>query len=291
MRKILFALIALCLLVSGCTKHDPFDSLLGEVWILSRFAPENYSYQSGQSYFPYDELRQVGLFDTPINDGKGRYYRMPTSGELQMIFPEAADGSVLGQYNMFVPLNFVWSPTAEKRLTLLESAPLDNREDRTADLSGRKVEGESEFYYHEEYEDDNPDAFPVFALRFKGTSQYAAYRYQIIMEGEDNDFHFVINLKAKWLRARDTTTKIEDIIKDDYWKSGYLELNIPCLSYHDAQGYAGGADGRLMSSTLRDGVPVVGYFDGSYSGLHTDYDGLNCKYPARLIRCQSNGRL
>ena len=75
MRKIIFAIAAICSLAS-CTKHDPFDSLPGEVWILSRFAPENYSYQSGQSYFPYDELRQVGLFDTPINDGKGRYYSL-----------------------------------------------------------------------------------------------------------------------------------------------------------------------------------------------------------------------
>ena len=65
--------------------------MLGDVWILSRFAPENYSYQSGQSYFPYDELRQVGLFDTPIADASGKYYRMPTSGELQMIFPQVAD--------------------------------------------------------------------------------------------------------------------------------------------------------------------------------------------------------
>lgn len=290
MKKIFFAVAVLCS-VSACTKHDPFDALLGDVWILSRFAPENYSYQSGQSYFPYDELRQVGLFDTPIADASGKYYRMPTSGELQMIFPQAADDNVLGQYNLFVPLNFAWTPTQDKLLTILESAPLDNLADNTADLSGRKVEGDSEYFYHEEYEDGNPDFFPVYALRFKGTSQYAAYRYEILTRGEDNDIHYVINLKARWLRAKDTTTKIEDIIKDSYWKSGYLELNIPCLSYEDSQGYAGSMEGRLMSSTLRDGLPVVGMFDGSNAGLYTDYGGISNKYPVRLIRCKSDGKL
>ncbi len=88
-------------------------------------------------------------------------------------------------------LDFSWSPTQDRLLTILESAPLDNLADDTADLSGRKVEGEPVFCYHEEYEDDDPDLFPVFALRFKGTSQYAAYRYQILMEGEDNDIHFI----------------------------------------------------------------------------------------------------
>ena len=290
MKKIFFALAVLCS-VSACTKHDPFDSLLDEVWILSRFAPDNYTYMSGQSYFPYDELRQVGLFDTPIADASGRYYRMPTSGELQMIFPEAADGSVLGQYNMIVPLNFVWTPTQDRLLTILESAPLDNRADNTADISGRKVEGDSEYFYHEEYEDDDPDLFPVFALRFKGTSQYAAYRYQILLKGEGNDVRFVINLKARWLKAKDTTTRIEDIIVDSYWKSGCLEINIPCLSYEAIHGNSSGLECRLLSSTLRDGVPVVGMFDGSYSGLYTDYDGMSNKYPVRLIRCKSDGKL
>ena len=40
MKKIFFALAVLCS-VSACTKHDPFDALLGDVWILSRFAPES----------------------------------------------------------------------------------------------------------------------------------------------------------------------------------------------------------------------------------------------------------
>ncbi len=63
------------------------------------------------------------------------------------------------------------------------------------------------------------------------------------------------------------------------------------ISYEGAQGYAGGMGGRLLSSTLRNGVPVVGFFDDSSSGLYTDYDGMSNKYPARLIRCQADGKL
>ena len=292
MRKIIFAIAAICSLAS-CTKHDPFDSLPGEVWILSRFAPENYSYQSGQSYFPYDELRQVGLFDTPINDGKGRYYRMPTSGELQMIFPKSTDDGELGQYNLVYPLCFSWVPTQDKLLKIKESAPLNNLSDNTADLSGDKVEGESEYYYYEDFEDDDPDFLPIFALRFKGTSQYAAYRYQILSVAQDNDYKMIINLKAKWLKEKDVTTRIEDIIKPDYWRSGYLELNIPADSYVDSQGSVTDYyDCRLLSSTLSsNGVPVVGVFNGSQSGLGTDYEGMSYKYPIRLIKCKSDGKL
>ena len=47
---------------------------------------------------------------------------------------------------MFVPLNFAWTPTQDRLLTILEAAPLDNLADNTADLSGRKVEGDSEYY-------------------------------------------------------------------------------------------------------------------------------------------------
>lgn len=288
MRKIFFV-FAVVFTLAACTKHDPFDNLDGEVWILSRFAQDNYQSESGDAYFSHEDMKNEGLLSSPVKNG-AQYYRVPTSGELQMIFPECADRDFMSQYNMFVPLNFSWAPVSGS-LKIQESAYLEDKDDHTADKTGMVISGESEFYYAEDYEDDDPDFIPNFALRFKGTSQYAAYMYQIKLVGEGNDLCYVLNLKAKWLKAADATTTIEDIIRPEYWSSGYLELNIPFVSYMREDG-ALDPDmcGRLNSSTLRDGCSVVGYFDiYSYAGLYAEDASHKC--PLRMIRCQADGTL
>ena len=288
MRKIFFVL-AIVFISAACTKHDPFDNLDGEAWILSLFAQDNYQNESGDTYFSYEDMKNSGLLSSPVKEGS-RYYRVPTSGELQMIFPECQDREFLSQYNMYVPLNFVWAPV-QGSLTMQETACLENKDDGSADRSGEVISGESEFYYAEDYEDDDPDFIPNFALRFKGTSQYAAYMYQIKLVGEGNDRHYVLSLKAKWLKAADVTTTIEDIIKPEYWVSGYLSLEIPFASYIRADGTPDAdISGRLNSSTLRNGASVVGYFDiYSYAGLFTE--DSSCRCPLRLIRCYADGTL
>jgi hypothetical protein len=292
MKKMLFA-IMLGFAFTACTKHDPFDNIVGNpdaeepLWILSRFLPENYQNANGDEFFSYDDLKNVGLLEAPVPAGEG-FCRVPSSGELQMIFPHCDDPVFLGQYNMWLPLNHAWSPVLEG-IAFKETAFLDNKDDCSADPSGEIVSGDSEFYYASEYEDGDPDFIPNFALRFKGTTQYAAYMYQIKVKDFDTHTEYVLNLKAKWLREKDVTTKMEDIIRPEYWESDFLELEFPLESYWDSDGVMADICGRLISSTLEDGDPVLGSFSLSQSGM--EKGDVAARYNLRMIRCKEDGKL
>jgi hypothetical protein len=205
-----------------------------------------------------------------------------------MIFPHCDDPVFLGQYNMWLPLNHAWSPASEG-IAFKETAYLYNRDDCSADPSGEIVSGDSEFYYAPEYEDGDPDFIPNFALRFKGTTQYAAYMYQIKVKEFDTHSEYVLNLKAKWLREKDVSTKMEDIIRPEYWESDCLELEFPLESYWDSDGVMADICGRLISSTLEDGESVLGSFDLSQSGM--DKGDSAARYNLRMIRCKEDGKL
>lgn len=286
MKKMLFVSIVLIAIIS-CTKHDPFDD--PGLWILSRFESVDYQDPDGSRCFSHQSWANTDSLNTPFPAGDGRYHRVPTSGELQMIFPYASP-DLLSQYNLKVPLQFSWVPTSDRLLTFIETAYLENNDDYSADKSGETISGESVFYYDEEFDDGDPDYFPIYALRFKGTTQYAAYRYSVSVEGEGNYIKTVLTLKAKWLRENDVTTTIDDIKDPAYWESGYLELKFYPNQYMLPEGYLYEDVLYLMSSTL-DGYPVVGMYAYSESGITTCYEGDKWKYAIRMIRCKSDGTL
>ena len=292
MKKILY-ILAVISMVASCTKHDPFDNIPGDgaedesLWILSRFLPENYHAVDGEGFFTHEDLKNAGLLESPI-PYEGKFSRVPTSGELQMIFPKCDDPVFLGQYNMWLPLNHAWQPTSDV-IKFEETAYLEDKADYSADHSGEIISGESEFFYAQEYEDGNPDFIPNFALRFKGTSQYAAYMYQIETKDYDTHTEYILNLKAKWLKEKDVTTTMEDIIKPEYWESDYLELEFPLESYWSADGTMADICGRLISSTVEDGMSVLGSFSLSQSGM--DKGEIDARYSLRMIRCKEDGTL
>ena len=293
MKKLWFIIMLLSASIA-CTEHDPFDVLPDSpevvdepLWILSRFLQENYSSESGEVFFAHKDLGDAGLLESPVPYGDV-FCRVPTSGELQMIFPKCDDPVLLGQYNISLPLVHEWCPAMEG-IAFKETAFLGNKKDYSADFAGEVISGDSEFLYIEEYEDDAPDFIPNFALRFKGTSQYAAYMYQIKTLEFDTHNEYFFNLKAKWLGEKDVTTKMEDIIKPEYWASGYLELDIPIKGFWTSSEMISDFRGRLISSTLEDGKSVLGSFSQRQSGMDTG--DVNGKYNLRMIRCKEDGKL
>jgi len=313
MKKILF-LIALLHLASACTKHDPFDNLGEEVWILSKFVEGNVEnitaervtflsndtqFRTDESYYSHQQLKSAGLLDAAVKDEKGNHYRMPTAGELKMIFPRINHDEIEPGLNMGAILIFTWDPMSGGVFTTKETAWLGNRDDYSADENGPVVSGDSEFYYDENYDDGNPDSFPIYALRFKGTSQYAAYRYDIVeVVPASGNFSPVygLRLKAKWLKAADVTTKISDLTKPSYWGDDCIELLLPMTGYIGANGFSGGYDGRVLSSTVEkdfneDYVPVTGKYNPREADLGIDYNSGSDRYPLRLLRCKPDGTL
>ncbi|MBR2947288.1 MAG: hypothetical protein IKC17_01710 [Bacteroidales bacterium] len=268
----------------SCTKHDPFDNYppKGPIWILSCFESENYSDRNTNNFFSYADLVDNGLLQVSQSNGGG-YFRVPTSGELQMIFPKFEDMEIVDRYSISLPLSFEWLPT-EDIIIFNETAYLENNNNGSVYKNGETVSGESRICY---ITDPDSQYLLNFALRFKGTSQYAAYRYEL-KELSYNSQYILINLKAKWLKADDTSTTMEDIVKQDYWDSDYFELNIPLEFYNDGNNIFADRCG-LLSSTLEYGSPVIGCYDWELAGMDKDNSEDLYKYNLRMIGCNQEG--
>ena len=299
MKKIFFAIVLIFVVsaFSACTKHDPFDNYPENnepdppvddepVWILSCFLQENYIDERGNNFFSYDDIVASGLIDALVEDGE-EYSRIPTAGELQMIFPRGDEEGFENRYQHYLPLCFEWFPTNEI-VSFKETAYIENKADYSADESGEIISGDSEFCYIENFGGEETYYTTNLALRFKGTSQYAAYKYKIKEKSYDTHEELFLNLQAKWLKEEDTTTTIEDIIDPDYWISDYLELNIPIEYYYDPNMEEPEMSG-LLSSTVQQESVLVGVYDWGISGLSMCYP--YSKYNLRMIRCGEDGEL
>lgn len=348
MKSKVIILPALLALVSAasCTKHDPFDEGILPAsdtcpWILSKFTGTNVTdfqennitfFKSNTShakpqmyydmlchlppddtraYYSYDDLKAAGLLDRAVPDGKGGYYRIPTAGELMMIFPLRSDDYFMGI------LDFCALENCSE--TIMETAYLDNDDDSTVKTDGRSVSGESSFFHAADYPDSDPDFNPVFALRFKGTPQYAAYRYDMIKlksemvedgHGGEIDWSlWAIRLRAVRL-SPESEVELGDIMNEEYFNSAEaIELVLPMLTlmhsdYYGEQdrlydnGY--GNSGRLLSSTVEEmegmngknasSIAVFSLYGYAYTAMDDSY-GTHMQYPVRLLKCNQDGTL
>ena len=71
---------------------------------------------------------------------------------------------------------------------------------------------------------------PLYAVRFKGTSEYAAYKWEMICDNDDpTKLYFSIKIKAIPERLN---VGIYDIVDNEkYWMEGYIEYTLPCIGY------------------------------------------------------------
>ena len=157
------------------------------------------------SYFTYTELKDAGLTaaDAVLTDGEGNEYRLPTEGELNLLLPmwtEEADRATVnkekdGMYypywndnsstNTF-PYVTVETPFTE---TIYLKNGTDNLPDETHPADPEyTLKGESQLKvgtqteqiaYPADLVTNVYNIRPVYGLRFKGTNQYAAYRWSV----------------------------------------------------------------------------------------------------------------
>ena len=88
---------------------------------------------------------------------------------------------------------------------------------------------ETVHYYTEEPDDPqkgNYNIRPVYGLRFKGTSQYAAYRWETCQIA-DNPLERYLSIKIKALEKDDTQTTIDQVAQEAFWKDGFIEFKFP----------------------------------------------------------------
>lgn len=208
------------------------------------------------SYFTWEELNEAGFTanttDAYLSDDAGNKYRMPTTGEIGLLVPlqkiiEEEDDN--GGYPYWNDNTETGDPDRMLTTPFLETLYLKNKGDQYADdsqnsgtdneytLSGESVLKQGSCIETVQYDGDEYglkagqyNICPIYGLRFKGTSQYAAYRWETCKIG-NNSLERYLSIKIKALKKDDQTTTIEDIAQESFWDNGFIEITVPATGY------------------------------------------------------------
>lgn len=229
------------------------------------------------SYFTYEKLKEMGLTNSDgseiLMDVAGNRYRLPTEGEMSLLVPKYQERAE-DMFRLFVPL---WNDNEQSngQLSMAEEATTEGW-DESINVDGKEISGRSWLKRGETSASDIDIMFvgedvrkvnfaPVYGLRFQGTSQCAAYRWESCKAGADEQERY-LSIKIKALNKDDTTTKIDDIAKESFWTGGYIEFKLPALGRYtsptEENVLTHGICGYYWSST-----PAEDPWSGELSGL------------------------
>ena len=275
------------------------------------------------SYFTYTELKDAGATaaDAVFTGPDGKKYRLPTEGELALLVPiytEEADRATVnkekdGMYHSYwndnpstntFPYVMVTTPFTE---TIYLKNGSDNQADKTHPDdtdSEYTLKGESQMrvgtkletvhYYTAEPDDPqkgNYNIHPVYAVRFKGTSQYAAYRWESCRIA-DNPLERYFSIKIKALPA-DSELTVDDVADNaSFWRDGFIEFKFPASGYYKSEidqptldNITGlGVNGYCCSSSLWVGGLHIRNLNFSLNNANVGRLVVGCRFPLRLIK-------
>ena len=275
------------------------------------------------SYFTYTELKDAGATaaDAVFTGPDGKKYRLPTAGELNLLLPmytEEADRATVnkekdGMYHPYwndnpstntFPYVTVTTPFTE---TIYLKNGSDNQADKTHPDdtdSEYTLKGESQMkvgtkletvHYYTEGQDDpekyNYNIHPVYAVRFKGTSQYAAYRWESCRIA-DNPLERYFSIKIKALPA-DSELTVDDVADNaSFWRDGFIEFKFPASGYYKSEidqptldNITGlGVNGYCCSSSLWVGGLHIRNLNFSLNNANVGRLVVGCRFPLRLVK-------
>lgn len=270
------------------------------------------------SYVSFGELEAAKAVDAIFTGPDGHHYRIPTGGELALLSPQTSSeysNESNGKRGYYFPYWNDNASTAGTTYTMCttpftETLYLKNLPDHTPDMSHANdtdseytLKGETQLKWGELSEtlhsyngtSDDPQKYnynmrPVYGLRFKGTSQYAAYRWESVKIA-DAPLERYMSIKIKALRQDDTQTTIDTVSDESFWQDGYIEFRFPGSGYYSldtqpdetddkracalTQAYAG-------SSTKHSTNNSYAYWACHYQ--ETQVSWSNCKFPLRFVR-------
>ena len=275
------------------------------------------------SYFTYTQLKDAGATaaDAVFTGPDGKKYRLPTEGELALLVPiytEEADRATVnkekdGMYHSYwndnpstntFPYVMVTTPFTE---TIYLKNGSDNQADKTHPDdtdSEYTLKGESQmrvgtkletvYYYTAEPDDPqkgNYNIHPVYAVRFKGTSQYAAYRWESCRIA-DNPQERYFSIKIKALPA-DSELTVDDVADNaSFWRDGFIEFKFPASGYYKSEidqptldNITGlGVNGYCCSSSLWVGSLHIRNLNFSLNNANVGRLVVGCRFPLRLVK-------
>lgn len=271
------------------------------------------------SYVSFEELEAAGALDATFTGPDGKHYRVPTAGELALLSPyylPYPTEPVEEENYLYYPYWNDNSSTSSSSRSMCptpftETIYLKNGADHMSDTSHSEdtdseytLKGETQMkwgelsetiHYYSGSDSDDPEKYnynmrPVYGLRFKGTSQYAAYRWESVKIASE-PLERYMSIKIKALRQDDTQTTIEMVSDEAFWQNGFLEFRIPgsgnTLKQEDSVGevkrYSVGQS-YLVTSTQR----VAGSFYYWASHLQdtnvTSTNNTRNQFPLRFVR-------
>lgn len=177
-------------------------------------------------------------------------FRIPTAGELALLMSIRTDlddrPSINDSYyGVYYPLwNDNPDTNTEKSVMIedpfIETIYLENDEHFMPNKLGPSVSGITQMKVGPQSEElvinekDEPKTYyihPVYGLRFKGSDQYAAYRWENCpIDSDPQQRYFSIKIKA--LHPQDNTTTIDDIAQESFWTDGYIEFKFPLTGFY-----------------------------------------------------------
>ncbi len=276
------------------------------------------------TYSSNGENLDVDLRNQILLDDDNNQYRIPTEGENQLLLPiytdaalrphvdetgkwlAAADGSGNGVMYPY------WNDNAASNVTGIriietdqegndyffqETAYLENEADGTAKQSGSTVSGQSclrrgAFIGEISGNGKIYNAYRIYAIRFKGSSEYAAYCYESkSLNGDPQKRCLSIKIKAL---PSDSKLTIDDITDNDsFWNDGYLEFIFPGSGFYtqvkpeddndlsSLRGISAYAWSSTMEKSGDRGYYLFMNFEATGGGYRTASD---YSYPLRLVK-------
>ncbi len=265
-------------------------------------------------------MKDAGLTaaDAVLTDGEGNEYRLPTEGELNLLLPmwtEEADRATVnkekdGMYypywndnsstNTF-PYVTVETPFTE---TIYLKNGTDNLPDETHPADPEyTLKGESQLKvgtqteqiaYPADLVTNVYNIRPVYGLRFKGTNQYAAYRWETCKIASD-PLERYLSIRIKALHPQDNATTIDDVADETFWQDGFIEFQFPASGYYSPENAGNptpenithrGVYGYCWVSSLWTGDSDSGArFLGFYlNDAHVGHSVPGSRFPLRLVK-------
>lgn len=245
------------------------------------------------AYYTYTEA--MALTGLNVN---GQNYRLPTAGELNLLLPTySLTGTVAKHpwWNDNVETNTAGNAilTDEYKETVyLENLPADASGhiywDTTKSFAGwsKMKLGADDQETTVLYSTKNYDVRPVYAYRFKGTDQYAAYRWEsckLDPSGEETERYFSIKIKALD-NYHDADITVEQIADEDFWADGYIEVKFPASGYYSTAGNLTnrGVNGYCWSSS-RNSATNARYLLFNLGNASVGGYNVGNKFPLRLV--------
>ena len=220
---------------------------------------DNYSFEpevlKNDKFYSYDELKSKNMLKEGVyfTDANGNKYRIPTAGETMLLVPSTLKEGFALTVRMNEKYSINTNETQE--YVYLKNDANNNRSDIDHDITEeneygftglsqlRKGKGITllTFDANSNYTTNEEDIVtrdlntPVYGIRFKGTKQYAAYKWECIYLNNIVS-NRALSIKIKAL-PKDTNITLDDDIVDNhsYWKDGYIELIFPLYGYYPVE--------------------------------------------------------